>query len=119
MSTGRPEVGDFAVAGRDNGGVTSEDHGRRRAPAEAGAGERDPRDPGLLALGYGVVNIATQKPGKNQVRLEGICEAQQLFGGVPQEGDRLGSADAPVTVQVFNDLQARRCREDFLRRSRR
>ncbi len=29
----------------------------------------------------------------------------ELFGGMPQEGDRLGSSDAPVTIQVFNDLQ--------------
>ena len=33
---------------------------------------------------------------------------------MPQEGDRLGSADAPVTIQVFNDLQCADCREDFL-----
>ena len=33
---------------------------------------------------------------------------------MPQEGDRLGSADAPVTIQVFNDLQCASCRDDFL-----
>ena len=33
---------------------------------------------------------------------------------MPQEGDRLGSSDAPVTIQVFNDLQCSSCREDFL-----
>ena len=38
----------------------------------------------------------------------------RLFGGVPQEGDRLGSSDAPVTIQVFNDMQCSDCREDFL-----
>ena len=40
--------------------------------------------------------------------------AQQLFGGVPQEGARLGSEDAPVTVQVFADEQSSTCREGFL-----
>ncbi|HET7485639.1 MAG TPA: thioredoxin domain-containing protein, partial [Solirubrobacterales bacterium] len=30
------------------------------------------------------------------------------------EGDRLGSSDAPVSIQVFNDLQCSSCREDFL-----
>jgi protein-disulfide isomerase len=69
---------------------------------------------GLFALGYFVVEIATQKPGRAVVHIAGINEAQEIFGGVPQEGDRLGSADAPVTIQVFNDLQCSSCRQDFL-----
>ncbi|HWA53680.1 MAG TPA: thioredoxin domain-containing protein [Solirubrobacterales bacterium] len=69
---------------------------------------------GLLALGYAIVSISTQKAGKAVVHLAGISEAQEIFGGVPQEGDRLGSSDAPVTIQVFNDLQCSSCREDFL-----
>jgi protein-disulfide isomerase len=48
------------------------------------------------------------------VRLAGIGEAQEIFGGVPQEGDRLGSSDAPVAIEVFNDLQCSSCRADFL-----
>jgi protein-disulfide isomerase len=69
---------------------------------------------GLVALGYAVVEIATQKAGPAVVHIAGIGEAQEIFGGVPQEGDRLGSSDAPVTIQVFNDLQCSSCREDFL-----
>jgi len=69
---------------------------------------------GLFALGYAVVDIATQKAGSKVVHLDGISDAQELFGGVPQEGDRLGSSDAPVTIQVFNDLQCGDCRDDFL-----
>jgi protein-disulfide isomerase len=69
---------------------------------------------GLLALGYVVVSISTQKPGTAVVHIEGIGDAQEIFGGIPQEGDRLGSADAPVTIQVFNDMQCTECREDFL-----
>jgi protein-disulfide isomerase len=68
----------------------------------------------LFALGYAIVNIATQKPNKNTVHIEGVGEAQELFGGVPQEGARLGSEDAPVTVQVFSDEQSSLCREGFL-----
>ena len=68
----------------------------------------------VFALGYAIVNIATQKAGPAVVHLEGIGDAQEIFGGVPQEGDRLGSSDAPVTIQVFNDLQCSSCREDFL-----
>lgn len=68
----------------------------------------------LIALGYAIVNIATQKPNKNMVHIEGIGEAQEVFGGVPQEGARLGSENAPVTVQVFGDEQSSYCREGFL-----
>ncbi len=68
----------------------------------------------ILAIGYALVGIATQKAGRDVVHIAGITEAQEIFGGVPQEGDRLGSSDAPVKVQIFNDLQCSNCREDFL-----
>lgn len=68
----------------------------------------------LIALGYSLVNLATQKPNKNIIHIEGVEQAQELFGGVPQEGARLGSEDAPVTVQVFADEQSSDCREGFL-----
>lgn len=68
----------------------------------------------LFALGYAVVQISTKPAARNVVRLEGISDAQELFGGIPQEGDRLGSSDAPVSIQVFNDLQCGSCRANFL-----
>jgi protein-disulfide isomerase len=68
----------------------------------------------LLALGYMVVDIATRPPGRSVVRVAGIGDAQRIFAGMPQSGDRLGSADAPVSIQVFNDLQCADCRADFL-----
>jgi protein-disulfide isomerase len=69
---------------------------------------------GLLALGYTIVEISTKEPGPAVVHVAGISDAQRLFGGIPQEGDRLGSSNAPVTIQLFNDLQCGNCREDFL-----
>lgn len=66
------------------------------------------------ALGYLIVAIALLKPGDPTVDVAGINDAQRLFGGVPQEGDRLGSSDAPVTIQIFNDLQCASCRDDFI-----
>jgi protein-disulfide isomerase len=68
----------------------------------------------LFGVGYLVVSVATLKPGDPVVHVAGITDAQELFGGVPQEDDRLGSSDAPVTIQIFNDLQCASCREDFL-----
>jgi protein-disulfide isomerase len=68
----------------------------------------------LLALGYFVVETATREAGSDVVRVAGIEESQEIFGGVPQEGDRLGSSDAPVSVQIFTDLQCSTCRDDFL-----
>jgi protein-disulfide isomerase len=69
---------------------------------------------GLAALGYTIVEMSTQKADNSVVRLAGIEDAQRLFGGIPQEGERLGSDDAPVTIQVFNDIQCDDCRDDFL-----
>lgn len=68
----------------------------------------------LLLLGYAIVQIATRPAGGKTVQVTGIDEMQSIFGGVPQEGDRLGSSDAPVSVQLFADMQCSSCRDDFL-----
>jgi protein-disulfide isomerase len=67
-----------------------------------------------IALVYSLVNISTQKAGRAVVHIDGIEDAQRIFGGVPQEGDRVGSSDAPVTIQVFNDMQCSSCSDDYL-----
>jgi len=41
--------------------------------------------------------------------ISGSGEVQALVGGIPQLGDRLGSDDAPITIDVFNDIQCTRC----------
>lgn len=69
---------------------------------------------GLAALAFALVEISTKEAGREFVRVEGISAAQRTFGGVPQEGDRVGSADAPVSVQIFNDLQCGTCADAFL-----
>lgn len=69
---------------------------------------------GVLALGVAIYELSTKEAADEYVRLQGVNEVRRLFGGVPQEGDRLGSADAPVTIQVFNDVQCSDCRGPFL-----
>jgi protein-disulfide isomerase len=69
---------------------------------------------GLIALTYAIVNISTQKANPNVVHIAGIEDAQRIFGGVPQEGARVGSSDAPVTIEVFNDLQCSSCQAAYL-----
>jgi protein-disulfide isomerase len=68
----------------------------------------------VVALGYALVTISTKRADRDVVRIDGISTAQSVFGGIPQEGDRLGSSDAPVSIQVFADLQCGNCRADFL-----
>jgi protein-disulfide isomerase len=68
----------------------------------------------ILALGYMIVEISTRAAGPGVVRVSGISDAQRIFGGVPQEGDRVGSSNAPVSIQIFNDLQCSSCQDDFV-----
>jgi protein-disulfide isomerase len=69
---------------------------------------------GAVALIAGLANLATQKPDRSRITVAGIGDAQQIFGGVRQDGDRIGSPDAPVTIQWFDDLQCGNCRNQFL-----
>jgi protein-disulfide isomerase len=66
------------------------------------------------ALIGGIVELSTQKPDRSQVHLAGIDDAQRIFGGVRQDGDRIGSPDAAVSIQLFDDLQCSNCRSQFL-----
>jgi protein-disulfide isomerase len=65
-------------------------------------------------LAYSLVEIATKEAGRETVEVAGIGTAQATFGGIPQAGDRLGSSDAPVSIQLFTDLQCRTCAAAFL-----
>ncbi len=69
----------------------------------------------LLALGYTIVTASTKEAGSDVVKIAGIEDTQKIFGGVPQEGDRFGSSNAPVTIQLFNDVQCSSCRDDFVK----
>ena len=80
---------------------------------------RRPRLIGLIVLaicvgllGFAIVSLSVGSGGeKGEVRITGAEEVQSLVGGIPQDGPRLGSGDAPVTIQVFNDLSCDSCSE--------
>jgi protein-disulfide isomerase len=80
---------------------------------------RRPRLVGLLALalvvgllGFAIVSLSVGTgTEENNIQITGSQEVQELIGGIQQDGPRLGNPDAPVTIQVFNDLQCDPCSE--------
>jgi protein-disulfide isomerase len=60
-------------------------------------------------LGFAIVSISVGTGTEGQIRITGAEETQSLLGGIQQDGARLGPGDAPVIVQVFNDLQCDPC----------
>ena len=82
------------------------------------APRRRPRVVGLIVLalvvgviGFAIVSIAigTGTEGGVDIQITGAAEVQSLLGGIEEDGPRLGNPNAPVTVQVFNDLQCDPC----------
>jgi protein-disulfide isomerase len=71
----------------------------------------------LLVLGLigaailaAIVSISVGEKGPERP-VEGADAVQRLYGGIEQQGDSLGSPDAPVTISIFNDLQCTDCAE--------
>ncbi|MFL5907411.1 MAG: DsbA family protein [Solirubrobacterales bacterium] len=80
------------------------------------APRRRPRLVGLIVLalcvgllGFAIVSLSVGTGSSGQVPITGASETQSLLGGIQQDGPRLGPPDAPVSVQVFNDLQCDPC----------
>ena len=85
-------------------------------PVAQDSPRRRPRLVGLLALavcigllGFAIVSLSVGSGNSEDVKITGAQEVQSLLGGIPQDGPRLGSSSAPVTVQVFNDMQCDPC----------
>lgn len=77
---------------------------------------RRPRIAGVIAfvLGAGalialIASLSLDKSTDKPVQITGAGEVQELMGGIHQDGATLGSADAPVTIDFFNDLQCSFC----------
>jgi protein-disulfide isomerase len=64
---------------------------------------------GLLGFAIVSISIGTGTENEGDIQITGAAEVQSLLGGIQQDGARVGSPDAPVTVQVFNDLQCDPC----------
>jgi protein-disulfide isomerase len=64
---------------------------------------------GLLGFAIVSLSVGTGSEDDGNIQITGAGEVQSLLGGIPQDGARLGSPDAAVTVQVFNDLQCDPC----------
>ncbi|MGH2990172.1 MAG: DsbA family protein [Solirubrobacterales bacterium] len=69
----------------------------------------------LVALGLvgaailaAIVSISVGEKGP-AAPVEGAQAVQRLYGGIEQEGNSLGSPDAPVTISIFNDVQCPEC----------
>lgn len=61
---------------------------------------------GVIAL---VVSISVGEQGRQTIRLEETGEVQELIAGIRQLDSRLGDSDAPVTINLFIDVQCRVC----------
>jgi protein-disulfide isomerase len=87
------------------------------SPVNEDQPRRRPRLIGLLVLalcvgllGFAIVSLSVGSGGEDdEIKITGAEEVQSLVGGIPQDGARLGSPDASVTIQVFNDLSCDPC----------
>lgn len=75
-----------------------------------------PRPLGLLLLGAAaalliaaIASLSLDKPEDRPVEITGAGEVQRLFGGIEQRGAALGSPEAQVTIELFNDLHCGDC----------
>ena len=77
---------------------------------------RRPRTVGVVALAlaallliFVIASLSLDEGDEEPIEITGADQVQRLLGGIPQDGAVLGSSDAPVTVQVFSDLQCAPC----------
>lgn len=63
---------------------------------------------GLVAIAA-IASLSLDEGDTDPIEIDDAGDVRKLTGGIPQLEERLGSEDAPVTVEVFNDLQCSPC----------
>ena len=67
----------------------------------------------LVVIGFilaGVlVSLSVGEGGVQPQGVSGANDVQRIYGGIAQDGARIGDEDAEVTLSVFNDLQCTDC----------
>jgi protein-disulfide isomerase len=61
---------------------------------------------GLLAA---IISLSVGEGGPQSQRIGEVGPVQQLFGGIAQDGARLGDPDADTTISVYTDLRCAPC----------
>lgn len=63
----------------------------------------------MLGIAGAIISIAVGEGGPQAAEIGGVNDVQRIFGGIEQDGDSIGPADAETTISVFNDIQCRPC----------
>lgn len=64
---------------------------------------------GIAGLIAAIISLSVGSGGPEVIKISGGDQVQELLGGVRQDGSSLGSPDAPVTLNLFTDLQCSTC----------
>jgi protein-disulfide isomerase len=87
----------------------------------SGQSGRRPRLVGVIALAasalvllFVIASLSLDEGDEGPIEITGQGDVQQQLGGIRQQEERLGEPGAPITVQVFSDLQCTPC-TDFQR----
>jgi protein-disulfide isomerase len=62
-----------------------------------------------LALLAFIASLSLDEGDTDPIQIDDAGDVRKLVGGIPQLDDRLGEDDAPVEIEVFNDLQCTDC----------